>query len=201
VAPAGTGTVDITVTTAAGTSPVTTQDQFSYLPPPALTGIAPASGPTAGGTPVTITGTDLTGATGVSFGSTPVTISGDTGTQVTVTSPAGDPGPVNVTVTTPAGTSNAESFTYVVPPPVLTGINPASGSTGGGTTVTLTGTNLAGATSVSFGGTAVKVSGDTGTQVTVTSPAGSAGSVNVTVTTPAGTSNAVQFTYPCQVSA
>jgi IPT/TIG domain len=142
---------------------------------------------------VTITGTDLTGAT-VSFGGPAGTITADTGTQLTVTSPPGSAGPVNVTVTTAGGTSNAESFTYVVPLPALTGISPASGSTGGGTSVTLTGTDLTGAT-VSFGSTTVTPTGDTGTQLTLTSPAGSAGTVNVTVTTPGGTSNAESFTY------
>ena len=49
----------------------------------------PASGPTTGGTAVTITGTGLAGATGVSFGGAAGTITADSGTQITVTSPAG----------------------------------------------------------------------------------------------------------------
>ena len=82
-------------------------------PPPAVTGISPASGSTAGGTAVTITGTGLAGATGVSFGRAAATITADTATQITVTSPPGK-GTVNVIVVTPSGTSNAEQFTYVV---------------------------------------------------------------------------------------
>ena len=191
--PGNAGAVDITVTTPSGTS---NAEQFTYVvPPPTLTGISPTSGSTNGKTLVTLTGTDLTGATSVSFGGAAGAISTDTGTQITVFSPPGDAGTVDVTVTTPSGTSGAEQFTYVVPPPALTGISPTSGSTGGGTTVTITGTNLAGATSVSFGGAAGTITADTGTQITVTSPAGSAGTVNVTVTTPSGTSNAEQFTY------
>jgi serine/threonine protein kinase len=165
----------------------------SSPPAPALTGISPASGPAGGGTSVTITGTGLAGAKGVSFGGAAATITADSATQITVTSPPGNAGTVNIIVVTPGGTT-AIQFTYIAPP-VLTGISPARGPTGGGTAVTITGTNLAGATGVSFGGAAGTITADSATQITVTSPPGNAGTVNVTVTTPAGTSNAEQFTY------
>ncbi|HJY73504.1 MAG TPA: IPT/TIG domain-containing protein, partial [Streptosporangiaceae bacterium] len=77
--------------------------------------------------------------------------------------------------------------------PTITAISPSSGSTQGGTTVTISGTNLGGAT-VSFGGAAAKISADSGTQITVTTPPGSAGTVTVTVTTPGGSASG-QFTY------
>lgn len=142
---------------------------------------------------MTITGTGLAGAKGVTFGGAAATITADTATQITVTSPPGGAGTVNVIVVTPGGTTAAQ-FTYVVPSPALTGISPSSGYTTGGTTVTITGTNLAGATEVSFGGLAATITADSATQITVTSPPGK-GTVNVTVTTPYGTSNAEQFTY------
>src|SRR6202034_4844027 len=119
--------------------------------------------------------------------STGASIVADSGTQITVTSPAGT-GTVNVTVTTNGGTSGAVQFTYAVPAPAVTGISPNSGSTAGGTKVTLTGTNLSGATGVSFGGASASIVSDSSTQISVTSPAASAGTVNVTVTTPGGTS-------------
>ena len=55
-----TGTVDVTVTTGGGTSATTTDDQYTYTPPPppTVTGVSPTSGPSTGGTPVTITGTE-----------------------------------------------------------------------------------------------------------------------------------------------
>ena len=203
--PPGQGTVNITVTTAAGTSAVTAADHFSYVtPPPAVSGVSPASGTIAGGTVVTITGTDLAGATGVSFGGAAGTITADTGTQITVTSPPGK-GTVDLTVTTPSGTSaasGADQFTYMAPPPpAVTGVSPASGTTSGDTAVTITGTDLAGATGVGFGGAAGKITADTGTQITVTSPPGQ-GAADITVTTSAGTSavtTACQFTYTAPV--
>jgi hypothetical protein len=189
--PAGKGTVTITVTTAGGS---VSAGKFTYVTPaPAVTGLSPSSGTTAGGTAVTISGTNLGGATGVSFGGAAGKITADSSTHITVTSPAGSAGTVSVTVTTPGGSAGAGKFTYVTPAPTITAISPSSGSTQGGTTVVISGANLSGA-SVSFGGVAAKISADSGTQITVTSPAGRAGTVTVTVTTPGGSASG-QFTY------
>ena len=54
--PSGTGTVDVTVTTANGTSATGASDKFTYNAPPTVTNVNPTSGPQAGGTPVTVTG-------------------------------------------------------------------------------------------------------------------------------------------------
>ena len=200
VSPAGNGTVDVTVTTPGGISAVSTADQFTYIPLPSVKSVTPTSGPVAGGTTVTITGSNLTNATSVSFGSTATNnFTVDNDTQITAVSPAGS-GTVDVTVTTPGGASaisTADQLSYI-PPPTVTGINPASGPTTGGTTVTITGSNFTGATSVSFGTTATSnFIVDSDTQITVVSPAGN-GTVDVTVTTPEGTSTAStadQFSY------
>jgi len=188
--PAGTGTVDVTVTTGAGTSATSAADQFTYVPAPAVAGVSPSAGPAGGGTSVVITGSNLSGATAVSFGATAATgFSINSATQITATSPAGT-GTVDVTVTTPGGTSATsavDQFTYV-PAPVITSISPTSGPTGGGTTVVITGTNLSGATAVSFGATSASYTVNSATQITATSPAGSAGTVDVRVTTVGGTS-------------
>ncbi|MFB6437378.1 IPT/TIG domain-containing protein [Streptomyces sp. NPDC056411] len=73
-------------------------------------------------------------------------------------------------------------------------ISPNQGSTSGGTTVTITGTNLANATAVHFGSKLATITANTATSVTATSPSGS-GTVPVTVTTPGGTSNPLSFFY------
>ena len=82
------------------------------------------------------------------------------------------------------------------PLPAVTSISPTSGPTG--TAVTITGTNLASATSVTFGGTAGSVTNNTATSITVTAPTHAAGQVDVLVTTANGTSAVVagdKFTY------
>ncbi len=148
-----------------------------------------------------ITGTNLSGATAVTFGATAATgFTVNSATQITATAPAGT-GTVDVRITTVGGTSAtsaADQFTYV-PAPTVTSVSPASGSSIGGTTVTLTGTNFTGATAVTFGGTAATgFTVNSATQITATAPAGSAGTVDVRVTTTGGTSAtgaAGQFTY------
>ncbi len=204
--PPGSGTVDITVVTPAGTSAASSAYQFRYVPastPPAVTGVAPGSGPTTCGTAVTITGTNLAGASAADFGSMQVTsFLSDTASQITLSSPPGS-GTVDITVVTPAGTSAASSayqFSYVPAssPPAVTGVAPGSGPTTGGTRVTITGNDLAGATAVDFGATKVtSFISATATAIIVSSPAG-AGTVYVTVVTPAGSSAALsadQFSY------
>jgi len=96
---------------------------------PTVTGITPASGPAAGGTTVTITGTGFNGATAVDFGNVVATsFAVDSDTSITATSPAGT-GTVDVTVTGSGGTSAAgtgDQFTYIsdTEPPQVLGIAP-----------------------------------------------------------------------------
>jgi hypothetical protein len=199
VSPAGTGVgaVDVTVDTPNGMSATSPADLFTYVAAPAVTKISPAAGPAAGGTTVTITGTGFTGATAVDFGTLPATaFTVNSDAQITATSPAGT-GSVDVTVATVGGTSAtsaADLFGYVA----VTGISPTAGPLAGGATVTITGTNLAGATNVYFGAAAATTfTVNSPTQITATSPAGT-GTVNITVVTPAGTSatsSADEFTY------
>lgn len=114
--PAGSGTVDVRVTTGSGTSAITTKDQFSYTSgsAPVVTTVSPGSGPKAGGTMVTIMGSNFTGATQVTFGGKVATFTVVSDTEITCTSPGGKAGPVNVLVHTPAGTSaKGHQFTYV----------------------------------------------------------------------------------------
>ena len=59
ISPAGSGTVDITVTTSNGISATSSADQFTYIGPPTFTSIAPNQGPGGGYPTLTITGTNL----------------------------------------------------------------------------------------------------------------------------------------------
>jgi hypothetical protein len=112
------GVVDVRVTTPSGTSPVTEADRFTYTaaPVPAVTLITPTSGPTAGGTVVTVLGSAFRGATDVKFDTTSaMTFKVLSNTALVATSPAHPTGTVHVTVTTYSGTSPAvpaDQFTY-----------------------------------------------------------------------------------------
>ena len=188
VSPAGSaGTVSVSVTTPGGTG--TLSNAFVYVAAPTITSVSPAAGPTAGGTSVTVTGTNLSSATGVAFGGVAGTITANTATSITVTAPAGA-GVVDVAVTTAGGVATAVSGYAYAAAPTISGVSPNTGPETGGTTVTLTGTNLTNASAVTFGGNAATITANTATSITATVPAG-AGSVGVAVTTAGGTATAV----------
>ncbi len=188
VSPAGSaGTVSVSVTTPGGTG--TLSNAFVYVAAPTITSVSPAAGPTAGGTSVTVTGTNLSSATGVAFGGVAGTITANTATSITVTAPAGS-GVVDVAVTTAGGVATAVSGYAYAAAPTISGVSPNTGPETGGTTVTLTGTNLTNASAVTFGGNAATITANTATSITATVPAG-AGSVGVAVTTAGGTATAV----------
>jgi hypothetical protein len=196
-APAGAGTVNVTVTTAGGTA---VANQFTYLPLPTVTSLSPNFGAQTGGTSVVITGTNLSGAQGVTFGGAAASsYVVNSANQITAVSPSGT-GTVDVRVTTPGGTSPisaADQFSYLATP-VVTGISPTAGPQVGGTAVTITGTNFAGTTGVAFGGnSATGVTVNSNTQITATAPAGT-GIVDITVSNSVGTSAtsaADRYTY------
>jgi hypothetical protein len=96
-----------------------------------VTHVSPSSGPTSGGTEVTLSGAGFTGATAVTFGSTPASgFNVDSATRITATVPAGT-GTVDVRVTTPDGVSPtfaAARFTYLSSNAALAGLSLSAGS-------------------------------------------------------------------------
>ena len=84
----------------------------------------------------------------------------------------------------------------MVPVPTIASVSPASGSTSGGTNITITGTNFTGATSVKVNGVAATNVVVTATSITAKTPAGTVGAKSVAVTTTGGTATkASAFTY------
>ncbi|MDN0196798.1 IPT/TIG domain-containing protein [Streptomyces sp. S.PNR 29] len=199
--PHAAGTVPVVVTTPAGTS---TPTSYTYVAPPApqpptVLGITPPTGPTTGGTPFTIIGTNLTGAS-VTFNGVPATnVNVIGGVVLTGLTPPGAAGNATVQVTTPAGSATVPGgFTYVAPaPPTVSSLIPTTGPIAGGTPFVITGSNLTGA-GVTFGGvpaTNIVVTAD-GTVIAGLTPPGAAGNVAVQVTTPTGSATvAGGFTY------
>ncbi|MFI1753492.1 IPT/TIG domain-containing protein [Streptomyces sp. NPDC020571] len=115
-APAGAaaGPVGVSVTTAGGTN---NGLSYTYVDVPTVTTVAPASGPTSGGTGVTITGTNLDTTESVTFDGTPAPFSVVNATTVSAVTPPGAAGAVDVVVTNAAGSDTAaDAFTYVAGP-------------------------------------------------------------------------------------
>jgi hypothetical protein len=156
-----------------------------FVNPPEITDVNPRSGPAAGGTSITLTGTNLAGVSSVTVNGIPctgVTVVNDTtitcvtppgilGSQspVVVTSPAGDNTPSQTTFW-----ADAQTFTYVdATSPTVTNVAPPTGPTTAGTAITITGTNfVTGATVTVNGFAATTVNVVNATTITCFTPAG-----------------------------
>jgi len=165
------------------------------LPAPTITSVSPVTGPTAGGTALTISGSYFVTGSTVTIGGVPATnivVNGLTTPAtmtITATTPAHAYGAVIVVVTNPDGqtVSKSAGFTYLAPVPTITGTNPNTGLTAGGTAVTISGTNFLSGATVKIGGlAATSVTVVAATSITAITPAHAAGGVDVVVTNPDG---------------
>lgn len=167
----------------AGTVVVT----FTVNPPPTVTAVSPSIGSSAGGTPITITGTNfVSGATVTVGGASATNVTWINATTITATTPSGSIGARDVVVTNPTSETGtgAGLFTYATPPTV-TAIAPATGPTAGGTPVTITGTGFVNGATVTIGGaSATTVAFVSSATLTAVTPAGAAGAAHVVVTNP-----------------
>ena len=173
------GPFDVTVETPApgGTSTPSSGDQYTYVPAPTVSSVAPDAGPTGGGNTIIVTGTAFTGTTDVLVGSNDITASpcsgspsspcftvNGGGTQITIEDmPALTSGPalVDIVVTTPDGSNNttpADTYVYA-PVPTITSVSPPAGVLAGGNTINIVGTGFQSSNggSADYGVTAVNV--------------------------------------------
>jgi hypothetical protein len=187
IVPAGTVSGKITVTTPSGTT--TSAGTFTVTTAPVIAAFNPSAG--AVGTSVTISGANFVNVNGVAFNGVTAAYTVDSPSQITATVPAGaSTGPLRITTAT--GTAVSMANFAVVAPPIVTNVNPSSGSPG--TVVTISGSGLSGATSVTFNGLPAAIfSVASSTQIIATVPVG-ASSGPVRVTTPGGMSGGVNFT-------
>jgi hypothetical protein len=191
VAPAhAAGTVDVSVTTASGTSAHGVRDLFAYGAP-TVTSFTPTSGIT--GSSVTITGTAFVTGVKVKFGSLAASAKVLSGTQLKVTVPSGAV-PAAISVSDAQGTGS--SSTQFTPTLSITSFSPSSGPAG--TVVTINGVGFTSTSTVKFNGVAAaSVTHVSSTQLQATVPASAAtGTISVTNTTaPKGTvKSAAKFT-------
>ncbi len=196
------GAVNVVVTNTDGQSD-SLPNGYSYTagnPAPKVNSIAPGSGPTSGGTAVTITGTGFLTGAAVSIGGAAATnVNVVTGTSITATTTAHAAGAASVVVTNSDAQSStlSNAYSYVLSPaPAVTSITPNAGATNGGTPLTITGANFQSGATVSFGGTAATgINVNSSTSISATAPTHAAGTVNVVVTNPDGQSGTLPNGY------
>lgn len=162
---------------------------FIYLPPPTITSFTPTIVGT--GYTVIISGAGFTGAFIVKFGAS-LASSFTIINATTISAVVGVGSSGAVSVQTPQGTASLGGLTYISPP-TITSVTP--NTTGPGTTVSITGTNFTGATSVNFG--AVPASSfvvNSSTNISAVVPVGAGNGIVVTIPV-GGSSNAFSFFY------
>lgn len=157
-----------------------------------ITSVDPDYGPPAGGTNITINGSNFELGATVTMGGKVATSTWVSATKFSAVTPPGT-GTVNISITNPeSSTGNLpNAFSYSTTPVLkLTTLNPGSGPAG--TLITLTGSNFQTGTVIYFGDTlATNTKFNSPTQITTILPAGT-GRVDVTVENPGGQS----FTLP-----
>lgn len=162
-----------------------------------VTGISPRQGPSSASAKITVTGSGflpIAGADMAQVGSVKVNATCTSTTRCTVTLPKMSPGTVDIRISAEdrpfSPVTTADHYRFVAAP-TITSLSPNHGPAAGGTTVTITGTNFVGVTSVLFGTTnATNVTVVSATEITVTAPAGT-GTVRVKVNAAGGSSASV----------
>ena len=190
--PAGATTGKVTVTTVGGTATSAAGFAVKTLAQPKITSFTPTSG--VPGTAVTVKGSNLLGATRVAFNAAAAEISSNTNSAIKALVPAGAT-KGQISVATAGGTVNSASdFSPKAPlQPAISSFTPTSGVPG--TTVTIKGTNLLGATRVAFNGATAQIASDTAPQIKALLPVG-ATTGKITVTTAGGTANSASSFRP-----
>jgi hypothetical protein len=203
--PESAGTVDIIVTTGAGSSSPTPKDAFTFvLNLPVVKRVFPRHGSVNGHTLVLIQGQHFTKTATVAFGTDPAaSVTYESNHVLLARSPAEAAGTVDITVTTaigPSETTPKDAFTFETPSgpgsgstlPVVGRTFPKQGPVTGGTRVFVLGARFvpgANTTTVMFGTTpAANVTVESHHILIATSPVEQAGTVDIIVTTAAGSS-------------
>lgn len=164
--------VDLIVYNKNGVS--TQRRAYAYVADTRITSLAPVTGPLAGGTTITLTGTGFTGATAVRFGTVDAaSFTVVSGTELTAVTPAATTaGAVDVTVVTPSGSWTTKGgFTFFDPAGAFGAFAVTPRLVRPGDTVTLTGQALdTGSLDVTIGGVTATVGARTFSTALLTVP-------------------------------
>jgi hypothetical protein len=170
---------------------------FTYVAPPVVSKVEPSEGSTVGGTSVKIKGTGFLKGSTVKIGAAATSVVVVSETEITAKTAAGVAGEDEVVVTDEIASSTAgPSFTYVTPPTV-TKVEPAVGSTLGGTSVVVKGTGFLAGTKVTIGKAVASLTIESETEIVAKTAAGTAGKTEVVASYANGVASTggASFTY------
>ncbi len=190
--PHAVGSVAVTVINPDGQQDVR-PSTYTFTGNPQLSGVSPAQGPSAGGAPVALFGSQFAAGAQVFFDTAAASgvVVSDGGRRIDCVAPGGALGPVDVTVRNPDGAADTLTNGYTYIAPRLDSIAPSSGSEAGGTTVALKGDGLSPNMTVLFGRNhASGVQFVSQAEIRASTPAGS-GTVDVTVLATDGLSDSL----------
>ena len=160
---------------------------FTYNSAPTLSGVSPSAGPASGTTTLTLSGGNFVSGATVTVAGSPCTgVTVVSSTTITCIAQGGSPGAAAVAVTNSDGQSISLSghFAYDAAPTV-TSISPTNGPLAGTNTLTISGTNFIGGSTVKIGSNACAVTGSiTSSTITCTVPSSTASTLDVVVTQP-----------------
>ncbi|MBA2405407.1 MAG: IPT/TIG domain-containing protein, partial [Bdellovibrionales bacterium] len=167
-----------------------------------ITSLSSTTGPTTGGTSITINGEGFTFINGVDFGSDACTsVLVVSSSKITCTIPAHAEGAVQVKVYGDANRTATATYTYTSTTPTISTFTPSVGPLTGGTPININGTGFLAGASVTVGGSVcTSVSILSSTSLTCLVPAKSAGSYTVVVTNLDGLSATAGTTYSYQIT-
>jgi hypothetical protein len=191
------GPYHVTVNVSGGVAAGIGYNLYYYVSPPSVSSCSPASGPTGGGNYVIVNGANMGGVSVVRFNGVDATsVSVIDANRVQCYPPAGGAGAASVAVYNGYGGGAATVYTYVVPPS-LSSAAPSSGPTNVETLVAITGSNMGGVNSVTFGGSPVVTGIDSSNPnlLYCWAPVHAAGLVNVVISNAYGSANGNIFTY------
>jgi hypothetical protein len=189
---------EVSVTDTNGTSKEGPSFTYVAPPKPAVSSVSPAEGTTLGGTSFTVKGSGFVSGASVTIGSKASSVTVVSEHEITAKAPAHAAGGYEVLVSDKNGVSTGgPSFTYVAPPPpTVSSISPAEGSTVIPGEVTIKGSGFMSGAKVTIGGKASAVQVLSASEITATTPTHAAGAYEVLVTDKAGTSSGgPSFTY------
>lgn len=153
-------------------------------PAPAILQLLPASGPSAGGTAVNVSGANLTADCTLNFGGAPaVNVAYVNASSLIATTPAHAAGAVDVVLICTGSSSTLQNgFSYVATGASISSVTPSFGSVDGGTYVRISGANFAPGCWPFFGATAARGAAmKSAFEIIATSPPHAAETVDVSV--------------------